>query len=412
MNKFFIVFKHSFLTNCKKKSFIISTLVTLLLIILLFNLPNILSNFEDNEPKQIGVIDLTEMTFEQLNQQISIYDDINLVSFSNESDAKTSYDEGNIYGYLIINFSEENLLDVTYKASNIVNTDFINRLEQSLNQIQFQSVANTLELSQNEINKLFMPINMERVPLDKNAKSQEEIVQSYVLVYIILFAIYFGVIMYGNMVAMEVAKEKSSRIMEILISSVNPIAQMFGKILGISLLGIIQIVLIILVGFISVKTQPESFEIEGMMLDFSNIPVNVIIFGVIFYILGYLFFASIAAMLGSLVSRIEDMQQMIGLLNLILVTAFMIAMFGLSNPDTTFIVITSFIPIFTPMIMFLRIGMSDPSMWEIIISIGIMIASITIISIFAAKVFRGGVLMYGKSNYLKDIKKALALHKD
>lgn len=411
MHKFFIVFKHSFITNLKKKSFIITTLVMLALIVFLFNLPSILANFEDNEAKKIGVIDLTEVTFNQLKQEISIYDDINLISYTNELEAKADYDENNIYGYLIVDYSEEDLFDVTYKASNILNTNLINRLEQSLSQIQFQSVALTLELSQAEISKLFIPVNINKIPLDENAKSQEEIMQSFILVYIILFAIYFGVIMYGNMVAMEVAKEKSSRIMEILISSVNPVAQMFGKILGISLLGIIQITLIIIVGFISVKTHAGAFELDGMIFDFSNIPMDVIFFGIIFYILGYLFFAAIAAMLGSLVSSIEDMQHTIGLLNYVLIAAFLISMFGLSNPDTSFIVVASFIPIFTPMLMFLRIGMSDPSMWEILISIAVMIASIAAISVFAAKVYKGGVLIYGKSNSLRDIKKALSIHK-
>jgi len=97
---------------------------------------------------------------------------------------------------------------------------------------------------------------------------------------------------------------------------------------------------------------------------------------------------------------------------LVLVIAFMIAMYGLSNPDTTFIVITSFIPIFTPMIMFLRIGMSNPGTLEILIAIGLLIASIVLISIFAAKVFRGGVLMYGKSTSFKDIKQALTIHRN
>lgn len=411
MNKFFIVFKHSFLTNFKKKSFLISTMITLLLVLIVFNLPTILNNLDENNIKQIGVIDQSGKTFEPLNQLMVIYDDLELVELNNENLALQQYENGTIYGYLIIN-SKNNLLDVTYKATNITNTTLISKIEQGLNQVQFQSVATTLGLSQDSINQLFQPVTLKKVPLEDNAKSEEEIIQSYFLVYIILFAIYFGVIMYGNMVAMEVAKEKTSRIMEILVSSVNPIAQMFGKILGISLLGLIQIILILSVGFLSMKLGPGSFEVAGISLDFSQIPSNIIIYGVIFYILGYLFYAAIAAMLGSLVSRIEDMQQLIGPLNLVLVIAFMIAMYGLSNPDTTFIVITSFIPIFTPMIMFLRIGMSNPGTLEIIIAIGLLIASIVLISIFAAKVFRGGVLMYGKSTSFKNIKQALTIHKN
>jgi ABC-2 type transport system permease protein len=219
--------------------------------------------------------------------------------------------------------------------------------------------------------------------------------------------------MYANMIAMEVATEKSSRVMEILISSVSPIKQMFAKILGIGLLSLTQLAVFLLVGYYSFTRNLESlkggfFGVYG----FSNIPVETIVYAVIFFILGYFLYATLAAFLGSLVSRIEDVQQMITPMTLLVVAGFMIAMFGLGKPDAPFITVTSYIPFFTPMIMFLRVGMLTIPAWEAIIGILILMVTISILAIFGARVYRGGVLMYGKSNSYKDIKKALQLTKN
>ncbi len=145
---------------------------------------------------------------------------------------------------------------------------------------------------------------------------------------------------------------------------------------------------------------------------FDDIPLPTIIYAVIFFFLGYFLYATLAAFLGSLVSRIEDVQQMITPMTLLVVAGFMIAMFGLGTPDSPFITITSYIPFFTPMIMFLRVGMLTIPVWEAVLGISILVATIAILAIFGARVYRGGVLMYGKSNSFKDIKKALQLTKN
>ena len=231
--------------------------------------------------------------------------------------------------------------------------------------------------------------------------------------YVLLFVIYFAVIMYANMIAMEVATEKSSRVMEILISSVSPIKQMFGKILGIALLSLTQMAFLLGVGYYFVKRNLESLE-GGFFefLGFQNIPVSTVIYAIIFFLLGYFLYATLAAFLGSLVSRIEDVNQMITPMTMLVIAGFMIAMFGLNQPDTTFMTISSYIPFFTPMLMFMRVGMLELPVWEPILGIAILIASIVVLAIFGARVYKGGVLMYGKSNSFKDIKKALQLTKE
>ncbi len=407
MNKFFIVLKHTFLTNLRKKSFIVTTIVSLLLLILILNLPALLANFVDEDIRTVGIIDETQQIYEQLESEMMIYQNIVLENFMNEESARTAYDKDDIYGYVLINSNAEEFLTAEYKADNILNTELISYLEQALSAVKFQHSAEKLHLTEEEVATLFAPLQLTKTPLGDGAKSESEIAISYIIVYILLIAIYFGVIMYGNMIAMEVAKEKSTRVMEILVSSVSPVKQMFGKILGVLLLGVLQITLILIVGFLTLRGSSGVFTLDSLTIDFSDLPTHVIFYGILFFILGTLFYATFAAMLGSLVSRIEDLQQTIGILNFILVAAFIISIFGLTSPDSVIIVVLSYIPFFTPMVMFLRIGMTDPHVIEIVVSVVIMVISIIASSIFAAKVYKGGVLLYGKGSSLKDIRKAL-----
>lgn len=403
------------MSNAKTKSFKWTTAITALMVLFVFNLPTIISFIDkENEATSVGVVSPSEQIVSALDAQLQALspNKYELQSFASEVEAKQYLDEEKIKSYLLLEQSADGTITGTYKAPKVNDSSAITPIEQALNQVQFRSIAGNIGLSEQQAYQLFKTVNLERVPLAENAKSEEEIVQSVVLVYILLFAIYGSVIMFGNMVAMEVAKEKSSRVMEILISSVHPIAQLFGKILGTALLGIFQMAIFIVVGFISMQFGSKKVALGDMMVDFSTIPITTIVYAVLFFILGYLLFSTMAAMLGSIVSRIEELQQMLTPMTLLIVVAFILAMTGLNAPDATYIKITSFIPFFTPMIMFLRIGVSDPALWEILLSIGLLICTIVVVAFFAAKVYRGGVLMYGKSASFKDLKKAMAVHKE
>jgi ABC-2 type transport system permease protein len=187
---------------------------------------------------------------------------------------------------------------------------------------------------------------------------------------------------------------------------------MFAKILGIGLLSLTQLILLLGVGYFSIKQNLDSME-GGFfsVFGFGAVSVATIVYAVIFFILGYFLYATLAAFLGSLVSRIEDVQQMITPMTLLVVAGFMLAMFGLGNPDAPFVAVTSYIPFFTPMLMFMRVGMLSLPTWEPILGIAILLVSIILLAIFGARVYKGGVLMYGKTSSFKDIKKALQLTK-
>jgi ABC-2 type transport system permease protein len=212
-------------------------------------------------------------------------------------------------------------------------------------------------------------------------------------------------------VATEITAEKSSRVMEVLISSVSPLKQMFGKIIGICLLGLVQIVVFVVVGAANLLVPQNLDKIKSFNIDLGDVQLSLLGYFVIFYLLGYFIYATIFAAVGSLVSRTEEVGQAIMPVTFLIIAGFMIAMFGLQNPNAPFVVAMSFVPFFSPLIMFLRIGMSDPALWEIWLSIGITAATMLALGWLAAKIYRVGVLMYGKRPSFAELRKAMKAFK-
>ncbi|MDR4887215.1 ABC transporter permease [Fredinandcohnia sp. QZ13] len=415
MSKFWIILLHTYVSKLKTKSFIITTLITALIIFGLANIQTIIEKFDKDETSHVAVLTESNELYQAYEQTLTpMASDIIIEKMDGtEAEAKERVVAEEITGYLLLTETPDGLPQGIYKAPSITDSEITGQLEQALQQLKVTIATTKAGLSAEQINELYAPVQFEKQALEENAKSEEELNQARGLVYVLLFVIYFAVIMYANMIAMEVATEKSSRVMEILISSVSPIKQMFGKILGIALLSLTQFAVILAVGYGSLKQSMGGmdggfFEVFG----FGDLPISPFVYAGVFFILGYFLFATLAAFLGSLVSRIEDVQQMITPMTLLIVAAFMIAMFGLTKPESSVITITSFIPFFAPMIMFLRVGMLTLPAWEIALSIGILVLTITLLAIFGARVYRGGVLMYGKSSSYKDIKKALQLTKN
>ncbi|RBP92328.1 ABC-2 type transport system permease protein [Cytobacillus firmus] len=406
---------HTYLSKLKTKSFIATTLITVVIVAGLANLSSIIDYFNKDDEERVAVIDETGVLLTPLQEQMdALNNKITLIAYKgSEAEGETAVKDGDYKGLLLLSFTTDELPEAAYKARSIADSAIPSELQGGLQQLKTQMAATQINLSPEQLSKLYEPVPFDKTALEENAKTEEELNQARGLVYVLLFIIYFAVILYANMIAMEVATEKSSRVMEILISSVSPIKQMFAKILGVGLLSLTQMALILLVGYFSVKQNLDTM--EGGFFEFfgfGNIPASTIAYALTFFILGYFLYATLAAFLGSLVSRIEDIQQMITPMTMMVVAGFMIAMFGLSQPEASFVTITSYIPFFTPMLMFMRVGMLSLPVWEPILGIVILLAAIILLAVFGARVYRGGVLMYGKSNSFKDIKKALQLTKN
>ncbi|MFC4403169.1 ABC transporter permease [Gracilibacillus xinjiangensis] len=422
MNKFMTVFLHTYLSKVKKKSFLITTGLFLLFILVLANITSIIDMFEGEETSEsarsVAVVSEEQAIADQLKESLETDEaSVQIEVIASIEDGKELVKEGEYIGVLHITINEQDLPEATYYTNDRMNVTAEAKLTQELEQIKRIMATSQAGLDQEVIASISEPVifHTEYIVTDDGGtsfKTEEELSGARGLVYIILFLLYFAVIAYGNMIATDIANEKTSRVMEILISSSSPVSQMFAKILGIGLVGLTQMTVFLGLGYIIVKQKQEElvggfFEVFGL----SDVSLSTFIYAIIFFLLGYFLYATMAAMLGSLVSRTEDVQQMMMPVTLLIVGAFMISMIGLSNPGSQFVTMSSYVPFFSPMTMFLRVGMLDIPVWEIGLSIMILIITIFAFAIIGAKIYRGGVLMYGTSTSLKDIKKALQLSK-
>ncbi|MGP4038295.1 ABC transporter permease [Gracilibacillus sp. D59] len=417
MNKFWIVFSHTYLSKVKSKSFIITTAIILAFIVLMSNIQSVIEMFDSGETDQVAVVTEQDEIYSQLQSRLEA--DFELEHFDGTlEEAQDAVQDEEFIAVLDIRESTEGLPEATYYSTDYTNKATQNTLQNQLQQIKVEMATNQSGIDPAVIASIYEPISFENeiiATADGEAsdiKTEEELNGARGLVYVILFLLYMAVIMYGNMIASDIANEKTSRVMEILISSSSPVSQMFAKILGIGLVGLTQMVL--LLGTAYFVIQQKQNELVGGFFEFfglSDISISTFVYAVVFFLLGYFLYATLSAMLGSLVSRTEDVQQLMTPVIFLIIAAFMISMVGLSMPESPLVVISSYIPFFSPMAMFLRVGLLDIPVWEVGLSILILIATIVVFAIIGAKIYRGGVLMYGTSTSLKDFKKALQLSK-
>lgn len=421
MRDFWTIFNQSFWTKAKTKSFVITTLIVVAGIFLMSNLSSIISKVQDigvfdggADSSTIYVVDHSSSLLEPLQQQLDASEsDLTLKSSTKSiEELKTQISEEEIKSFLELSVNEDQTIQATYTSENASEFENPGAIRDALQNLQTNLKATSLDLSNEKVAQLFAPIEFDQKAVSDSSKSEEELSQARGLVYVLIFVIYFAVFYYSNMIAMEVATEKSSRVMEIIISSVSPVKHMFAKIAGVGTLGLLQIALFGVVGFVALKTSSSDLT-SGVFsfFGFSNVSISTMVFAIVFFLLGYFLYATLAALLGSLVSRTEDVQQLLLPMTFLIIIASFIAFSGLGNPEAGYVQIASYIPFFTPLVMFLRVGMLELPLWEPVLGVAILLVTIFILGWFGSRVYRGGVLMYGASQSLKDIKKAIQLGK-
>ncbi|MBD2864119.1 ABC transporter permease [Paenibacillus oceani] len=425
MNKLSTVIKFTFMNRVRAKAFTVSTLIFAIVLTVIMNLPAIISYFSssDGSAAKVGIVGQeTEVT----RSLKSFYEsqpepELQIVMLgdagSKEANAKLGkekLDAGDVKGYLeLMEDPAAGFPKVIYNSKSSMDFSMESKLKRVLQVIKAEIVVKDFGLTSEQRTKLNAPVVVETVQVQEGTtgKTESQMAVAYVLVYALLFLLYMTVIGYGNMVATEITAEKSSRVMEVLISSVSPLKQMFGKIIGICLLGLVQIAVFVVVGAANMLMPHNKEMISELNISLGDIQLSLLGYFIIFYLLGYFIYATIFAAVGSLVSRTEEVGQAIMPVMFLIIAAFMIAMFGLQSPNAPFVVAMSFVPFFSPLIMFLRIGMSDPAWWEIWLSIGVTAATMFLLGWLAAKIYRVGVLMYGKRPSFKELRKAMKAFK-
>lgn len=233
--------------------------------------------------------------------------------------------------------------------------------------------------------------------------------QNFFYTYIMIFALYMVILLYGQMVATNVATEKSSRAMEVLITSAKPNSMMFGKVLASCIAGLVQLVAVFGSALVFYNLN-KSYWGDNMIVDsIFNIPPELFVYMLVFFILGFLIYAFMFGAVGSTASKLEDINTSVMPITMLFIIAFFVVMFSMASGsiDNTLMTVCSYIPFTSPMAMFTRICMSTVPLYEILISVAILIGSTLGIGFLAAKIYRVGVLMYGTTPKFGAILKAV-----
>ena len=231
--------------------------------------------------------------------------------------------------------------------------------------------------------------------------------ENFFYTYIMIFALYMVILLYGQMVSTNVATEKSSRAMEVLITSAKPTAMMFGKVLASCLAGLIQLMAVFGSALLFYQLNKSYWGGNPIVDSIFNIPPELLVYMLVFFVLGFLIYAFLFGAIGSTATKLEDINTSTMPLMFLFIIAFMVVMFSMTSGDVdnTLLKVCSYIPFTSPMAMFTRIAMSTVAWYEIAASIAILVASTVGVGFVAAKIYRVGVLLYGTTPKLGHVLK-------
>ena len=418
MRKIWLIIKREYLVRVRKKSFIVMTIVGPLLMAALMIVPTYLAN----ETQELRTIAIEEDGYEFTNK----IEDTDLLHFSKipTEEAillKNNFSESNYYALLYIDRDNFTLYS-DQQISLSVSKSIEKQLEKIIEHQKLKAAGIDLDiLSKAESS---VQITTKIISKDGNTtNSQAE--ASMGIGFICGILIYIFIFMYGTMVMRGVIEEKTSRIVEVIISSVKPFQLMMGKILGVALVGLTQFALWILLTIAiasvaelmfmdtsSMTSEINSAEQSIVLSEISNLASGInllqIFFSFIFYFLaGYLMYSSLFAAVGSAVDAEADSQQFVLPITIPLILAFILIQPVMENPEGTLAFWMSIIPFTSPVIMMVRLPFGVAN-WELALSMVVLVLSFVLTTQLAGKIYRTGILMYGKKTSYKELWKWLS----
>ena len=409
MNKFWATFGLTYKSKVKSKSFIIFMAIVIILMIALSNADKIMDMFK-GDGDQIGIVTNSEPIYKAIKQQGNVIDEDSSFKKVNKQEAKKQVKNEKLKEAYIIKLKDKQQLSATIISKESVSQEKEQKVNGILTSIQSKLVASQLHLNNNDLKQLQSQSKVDSQVLSdkKNQQLNEgQKLLNLVLVYAILMLMFFIVFNYATQVAMEIATEKTSRVIEMIITSVSPITHIMAKIAGVIAVALTQIVMIVVVAIICIFAFDLKRMLKGFDVSMSHITWQVLIVGLLCMIIGILTYVLLAAILGSLATRIEDINQTLMPLTLFAMIAFYIAIFSMFKPEILLIKITSFIPFLAPFELLVRAQSTELQIWEIIVSILISVVVMLILLWIAVKTYKDSVLTFEKGlfNTIKKVMK-------
>ncbi|HPW78233.1 MAG TPA: ABC transporter permease [Bacteroidales bacterium] len=420
----------------RKKSFLIATFLTPLLMAALITVPMLMTTVKDNREKIIEVIDPSGIGQSVLEDQE--YTSFKFVKEGDLEQYKQTFDIRNIHAVCVIEEIQPNNVDVRMYSTGQIDQDvqkYVSRQissEVEKRKLESYNIPELKEIMEN----IKTNIQVKSFTWTETGDEKETITEVYMAIaYLSSFLIYMFIFMYGSMVIRGVIEEKTNRIVEVIISSVKPVELMLGKIVGVALVALLQFLLWILLTIIIIfivmialgsgtvseltQTAPQiqgglagaiaSFDtgsgvLTGIASTLSQIHVGKFLLSFCLYFIGgYLMYASMFAAIGSVSDAETDTQQFQLPITIPLILGLFIMMHTFQHPDSSLSVWASMIPFTSPMVMLARLPFGGVPLWQLIVSIVLLFLSFLAAVYFSAKIYKVGILMYGKKVTWKEL---------
>ncbi|HLR19232.1 MAG TPA: ABC transporter permease [Staphylococcus sp.] len=406
MDKFFATFSLTYKSKVKAKSFIIFTSIVIVLMLAAANINKILDMFDDG-PDKVGVVTKENQVFKMIQAQGDTLDEGAKFKKVSESEAKSQVKNEKLDKAYIIKTSDNKVLGKILNKDSVSEQDK-QKLQASLTTIQTQLVAANLNLSQDELKQLQSKSKVTSEVITDNTNgsnlSEEQKGFNTIIVYVGIMLMFFIIINYASQVAMEIATEKTSRVIEMIITSVSPVTHILAKIAGVISVALTQIAIFVAAGIIMFLIFDIGDLLKGFDIEPNELTLQLTIVGIMSLIIGILSYVILASILGSITARIEDINQSLMPITLISMIAFYISFFSVMNPDTLLVKITSFIPLISPFIMFVRASTLEVAVWEIVISMILSIITIFILLWIAVRSYKDTILSFDKG-FISSVKR-------
>lgn len=408
------IIRREYLTRIRTKGFWISTILVPLILLAAMFVPAIVAARSKARPEPILVVDAIGDFYPVLKAVLSkprgrqqgspvVNEPVggrNLEAIRRELNDRA--ERGEIQGHVIIDEKSLESGEIVYHAKNpsgALDDDwFRNGFREAVTRYRLIRLG----LNPTDIEKATKRVSLDVRRATNDPKRQESGISAILVALVLVVFIYSALIMYGMYVMRGVLEEKSNRIVEVIVASVKPFDLMAGKIIGIGAVGLTQLAVWTAFGLIG--SAPQLAVALSISRDaLPKVSMMTLSFFPLFFLLGYFLYATLYAAVGSICNSDEDAQQMAMLPVLLIVFSFV--MFGpvMRNPEGTLSVVLSLIPFFAPILMFLRIAVETPPAWQIGAAVAIMLGTTVLMTWVVAKIYRVGILMYGKKPTIPEL---------
>ncbi len=432
MRKLLTIIKREYVQGARSKGFIISTILGPVLMVVMMVLPGVLFGMKTGEATRGAVVDQTGEMYERVRDILTRSGDVGddkeqqsgMARGASQMQARykveraasegKSFDEvkrglsdrvrkNDLDAYLILPPSILTDGKAEYYGRNLGDVISVGRLQERLSRAVVEQRMLAADMDVKRVDELFRNVRMSTVKISERGEEENSGGGSFFLAFGVAAFIVIALLMYGQVILSAVVEEKTTRLSEVLFSSVQPFQLMAGKLIGVSLVALTQYAIWAVVAVVLALYGAGALAMTGANFTLPQIAPSVVVYALLFFLLGFFIYATVFMVIGAVVTSEKESSQIAIYLSLVLIIPIYLTFPIIRSPNSALSFWVSMFPFFSPITMLVRIMTETPPFWQIALSILIGIGTIILLVWLAARIYRMGMLMYGKRPNIPEI---------